>query len=96
MIQAIDREIKSRLRLDNLWWQAGAGIDAECRDLPSLYGISDIQELSSLFNTLAYNTGRELGLEDLSRTSHVAKNTLIRYLEYLDKNTFERGRSARQ
>ena len=54
------------------------------RDLPSLYGISDIQELNSLFNTLAYNTGRELGLEDLSRTSHVAKNTLIRYLEYLE------------
>jgi uncharacterized protein len=54
------------------------------RDLPSLYGISNIQELNSLFNTLAYNTGEELGLEDLSRTSHVAKNTLTRYLEYLE------------
>lgn len=54
------------------------------RDLPSLYGISDIQELNSLFNTLAYNTGRELALEDLSKTSHVAKNTLVRYLEYLE------------
>jgi predicted AAA+ superfamily ATPase len=54
------------------------------RDLPSLYGISDIQELNSLFNTLAYNTGRELALEDLSKTSHVAKNTLQRYLEYLE------------
>lgn len=54
------------------------------RDLPSLYGISDIQELNSLFNTLAYNTGRELALEDLSKTSHVAKNTLLRYLEYLE------------
>lgn len=54
------------------------------RDLPSLYGISDVQELNSLFNTLAYNTAGELGLEDLSKTSHVAKNTLIRYLEYLE------------
>ena len=54
------------------------------RDLPSLYGITDIQELNSLFNTLAYNTGNELGLEDLSKTSHVAKNTLLRYLEYLE------------
>ena len=26
------------------------------RDLPSLYGISDIQELNRLFTTLAYNT----------------------------------------
>lgn len=54
------------------------------RDLPSLYGISNIQELNSLFNTLAYNTAQELSLEDLSRTSHVAKNTLLRYLEYLE------------
>jgi predicted AAA+ superfamily ATPase len=54
------------------------------RDLPILYGISDIQELNSLFNTLAYNTGRELGLEDLSKTANVAKNTLVKYLEYLE------------
>jgi uncharacterized protein len=54
------------------------------RDLPILYGITDIQELNSLFNTLAYNTGQELSLEDLSKTSHVAKNTLVKYLEYLE------------
>jgi hypothetical protein len=54
------------------------------RDLPSLYGISDVQELNRLFNTLAYNTAGELSLEDLSKTSHVAKNTLTRYLEYLE------------
>lgn len=50
----------------------------------SEYGISDIQELNSLFNTLAYNTGLEVSMEDLSRTAHVAKNTLIKYLEYLE------------
>lgn len=54
------------------------------RDLPSLYGISDIQELNRLFNSLAYNTGQELSLEDLSRSANVAKNTLLRYLEYLE------------
>src|SRR5258706_1915879 len=41
------------------------------RDLPSLYGIADVQELNRLFNTLAYNTAQELSLEDLSKTSHV-------------------------
>ena len=54
------------------------------RDLPILYGITDIQELNSLFNTLAYNTGLEVSLEGLAQTSHVAKNTLTRYVEYLE------------
>jgi predicted AAA+ superfamily ATPase len=54
------------------------------RDLPILYGITDIQELNSLFNTLAYNTGLEVSLSGLAQTSHVAKNTLIRYMEYLE------------
>jgi len=54
------------------------------RDLPSLYGISDIQELNRLFTTLAYNTGNEVSLEELSKSSGVAKNTIKRYLEYLE------------
>lgn len=54
------------------------------RDLPSLYGINDIQELNRLFTTLAYNTGNEVSLEKLSQTSGVAKNTIKRYLEYLE------------
>lgn len=54
------------------------------RDLPSLYGISDIQELNRLFTTLAYNTGNEITYEGLSRSSGVAKNTIKRYLEYLE------------
>ena len=29
------------------------------RDLPSLYGIQDVQELNSLFTTIAYNSGNE-------------------------------------
>jgi len=54
------------------------------RDLPSLYGISDIQELNRLFTTLAYNTGNEVNLEGLAQSSGVAKNTIKRYLEYLE------------
>jgi len=54
------------------------------RDLPSLYGISDIQELNRLFTTLAYNTGNEVSLDELSKTSGVAKNTIRRYIEYLE------------
>ncbi len=54
------------------------------RDLPSLYGISDIQELNRLFTTLAYNSGNEVSLDGLSQSSGVAKNTIKRYLEYLE------------
>jgi len=54
------------------------------RDLPSLYGIGDIQELNSLFTTLAYNTAQEVSLEALSKSANVAKNTLKRYLDYLE------------
>lgn len=54
------------------------------RDLPSLYGIQDIQELNSLFTTLAFNTANEVSLEGLSKNSGVAKNTIKRYIEYLE------------
>ncbi|MBX3281419.1 MAG: ATP-binding protein [Acidobacteria bacterium] len=54
------------------------------RDLPSLYGISDVQELNSLFTTLAYNTGNEVSLEALTKASGVDKNHLRKYLEYLE------------
>ena len=54
------------------------------RDLPSLYGISDIQELNRLFTTLAYNSGNEVSIEGLCKSSGVAKNTIKRYLEYLE------------
>lgn len=54
------------------------------RDLPSLYGIGDIQELNNLFTTLAYNTAQEVTLEALSKSANIAKNTIRRYLEYLE------------
>ncbi|MDP8991125.1 MAG: ATP-binding protein, partial [Acidobacteriota bacterium] len=54
------------------------------RDLPSLYGISDIQELNYLFTTLAFNTANEISLGELSQNSGVVKNTIKRYIEYLE------------
>jgi predicted AAA+ superfamily ATPase len=54
------------------------------RDLPGLYGIRDIQELNYLFTTLAFNTANEISLEELSQNSGVAKNTIKRYIEYLE------------
>lgn len=54
------------------------------KDLPSLYGISDTQELNRFFNVLAFNTGDELGLEALSKHSNISKQRLTEYLEYLE------------
>lgn len=54
------------------------------RDLPSLYGIGDIQELNYLFTTLAFNTANEVSLQELAINSGVAKNTIKRYIEYLE------------
>ncbi len=54
------------------------------RDLPGIYGISDVQELNSLFTTIAYNSAQEFSLETLSKQSGSPKNTIKKYLEYLE------------
>jgi hypothetical protein len=54
------------------------------RDLPSLYGIRDVQELNSLFTAIAYNSAGEISLEELSKNSGVQKSTIKRYIEYLE------------
>lgn len=54
------------------------------RDLPSIYGISDVQELNSFFSVLAYHSGNEFSYENLSNMSGVRKDTLKRYIEYLE------------
>ncbi|MDR4305670.1 ATP-binding protein [Chelatococcus sambhunathii] len=54
------------------------------KDLPSLYGINDIQELNRLFSFLAYNAGQEASLEKISRESGLTKPTIKRYIEYLE------------
>lgn len=54
------------------------------RDIPSLYGINDVQELYRLFTVIAYNTGEEFTLDGLSKASGVKKATLRKYIEYLE------------
>ena len=54
------------------------------RDLPALYGIQDTQELNSLFTMVAFNSGQEINLESLSRKFSIAKNTIQKYLTYLE------------
>lgn len=54
------------------------------RDLPSLYGIKDVQELNRFFTYIAYNTGNEFSYEAMSKESGIQKETLKKYLEYLE------------
>lgn len=54
------------------------------RDLPSLYGIRDVQELNSFFTTIVYNTGNEFSLESLNIQSGVQKALIKKYIEYLE------------
>mgnify|MGYP001766763601 FL=1 len=54
------------------------------KDLPSLYGINEIQELNRLFSFLAYNSGNEASLEKISKGSGLAKPTIRKYIEYLE------------
>ena len=51
------------------------------RDLPSLYGISDVQELNSLFTMIAYHSGAQFSYESLSKESGVRKDTLKKYIK---------------
>jgi hypothetical protein len=54
------------------------------RDLPSLCGIRDVQELNRFFTYIAYNTGNEFSYENMSKESGIQKDTLKKYLEYLE------------
>lgn len=54
------------------------------RDLPSIYGIRDVQELNRFFTYLAFNTANEFSYETMSKQSGIQKETLKKYLEYLE------------
>ena len=55
------------------------------RDLPQLYGVSDVRELNQFFTVLAYQTGEEVSPQALSKQSDgIRKETIGRYLEYLE------------
>lgn len=54
------------------------------RDLPSLYGIKNVQELNRFFTYVAYNIGNEFSYTKMSKDSGIATSTLKKYLEYLE------------
>lgn len=54
------------------------------RDLPSLYGIQDVQELNSLFTMIAYHSGAQFSYETMSKESGVRKELLKKYITYLE------------
>ena len=54
------------------------------KDLANLYGISEAQELNRLFGLLAFNTAREVTMDELAKATGIAKNTLRKYLDYLE------------
>lgn len=54
------------------------------RDLPSLYGITDVQELNSLFAMIAFRSGGEFSYESLAQNTGVKKDTLRKYIEYFE------------
>jgi predicted AAA+ superfamily ATPase len=54
------------------------------RDLPSLYGIQDVQELNSLFTMIAYRSGSQFSYESMSKESGVRKDLLKKYINYLE------------
>lgn len=54
------------------------------RDLPSLYGIRDVQELNRFFAYLSYNTGREYAPQKMAKESGLKNEVIKRYMEYLE------------
>lgn len=54
------------------------------KDLPGLYGINDTRELYRLFVHLVYRSGEEFSYEDLSKESGIRKETIKKYILYLE------------
>ncbi|HYH20535.1 MAG TPA: AAA family ATPase [Azospirillum sp.] len=54
------------------------------QDLPGLTGIASTPELNALLALLARNTGREVSIEAIAERAGIAKNTIRRYLDYLE------------
>lgn len=54
------------------------------RDLPSLYGIDNPNELYRFFAGMAYNSGQEVSLGELSKETGIPKNTILKYFQFLE------------
>lgn len=54
------------------------------KDLPGLYGINDSRDLYRLFIHIVYRSGEEFTYEDLSKESGIRKETIRKYIDYLE------------
>jgi uncharacterized protein len=54
------------------------------RDLPSIFGITNPNELHKLFASLAYNTSNEVSLDGIASTAGVSKADINKYLSFLE------------
>jgi predicted AAA+ superfamily ATPase len=54
------------------------------RDLPNLYGINKLYKLNSFTSLLAYNSGVETNVEELSVLTGFTQQTIVKYLNYLE------------
>lgn len=54
------------------------------KDLPGLYGINDTRDLYRLFVHIVFRSGEEFSYEDLTRESGIRKETIRKYLDYLE------------
>lgn len=54
------------------------------KDLPGLYGINDSRDLYRLFIHIVFRSGEEYSYEDLSKESGIRKETLRKYIDYLE------------
>lgn len=54
------------------------------KDLPGLYGIHDTRELYRLFIHIVFRSGEEFSYEDLSKESGIRKETIRKYIDYME------------
>ncbi len=56
------------------------------RDLPSIYGIENVQMLNKFFSVIAFNTGSETTFQNISTLSGINKKTILNYLTFLESS----------
>lgn len=54
------------------------------KNLPGLYGIHDTRELYRLFIHIVFRSGEEFSYEDLSKESGIRKETIRKYIDYME------------
>lgn len=54
------------------------------KDLPGLYGINDTRDLYRFFIHIVFRSGEEFTYEDLSKESGIRKETIRKYIDYLE------------